>query len=84
MRLVALLALSRVLCDLGGRYRFVFYSQLREGRKEGGGLPVFHWQCGVLVDESGYEDRKSVPVLGYSIFIDIGTKRVGVCEAESA
>ena len=37
MRLVALLALSRVLCDLGGRYRFVFYSQLRreEGREEG-------------------------------------------------
>ena len=55
-----------------------------EGRKEGGGLLVFHWQCGVLGGESGYEDRKSVPVLGYSIFIDIGTKRVGVCEAESA
>ena len=50
----------------------------------GGGLLVIHWQCGVLGGESGYEDRKSVPVLGYSIFIDIGTKRVGVCEAESA
>ena len=84
MRRVALLALSRVLFDLGGRYRFVFYSQLRGGKKGGGGLLVIHWQCGVLGGESGYEASKSVPVLGYSIFIDIGTKRVGVCEAESA
>ena len=45
---------------------------------------MIHWQCGVLGGESGYEDRKSVSVLGNSIFIDIGTKRVGVCEAESA
>ena len=45
---------------------------------------MIHWQCGVLGGESGYEDRKSVAVLGYSIFIVINTKRVGVCEAESA
>ena len=57
---------------------------IEEGRREGGGLLVIHWQCGVLGGESGYEASKSVPVLGYSIFIDIGTKRVGVCEAESA